>query len=60
MEKLYLKTTTDELELPVAVAESAAELASMLGKTKDVVQSSIAHHYAGWHRIIIEEDNDEE
>ena len=60
MEKLYLKTTTDELELPVAAAESAAELASMLGKTKDVVQSSIAHHYAGWHRIIIEEDNDEE
>ena len=57
--KIYLRTTTDELELPVEVAGSAEELARMLGKTKDVVQSSIAHHYAGWHRIIIEENGDE-
>ena len=60
MEKIYIKTTTDELELPEAVAGSAAELARMLGKTKDVVQSSIAHHYAGWYRIIIEGDEENE
>ena len=31
--KLYIKTTMDDLELPVAVAESAKELAEMTGTT---------------------------
>ena len=31
--KLYVRTTTDELELPVAVADSAKELAEMTGTT---------------------------
>lgn len=56
MQKLYIKTTTDDLELPVAVAESATELAGMLGTTKDCVLSSISHNHAGWHRIIIDEE----
>lgn len=59
MEKLYLRTTTDDLELPVAVAESPEELARMLHTTRGSVESSISKHHAGWHRVIIEEDMDE-
>ena len=58
--KLYLKTTTDDLELPVAVAGSAEELARMLHTTKGSVKSAISHHYAGWHKVIVEEDWNEE
>ena len=57
--KIYLRTTTDELVLPIAVAGSAAELARMLHTTRGSVKSAISHHYVGWHRIIIEENEDE-
>lgn len=58
---LYMKTTKDDLELPVAVAGSANELAEMIGTSVGTVKSSISHHYAGWHRISIdEEENDEQ
>ena len=58
-EVIYMKTTLDELELPEAVAGSAAELADMLGTTRGVVYSSLAHGHKGWHRVIIEEDEDD-
>lgn len=32
--KLYMKVTNDEYELPLAVAESISELAKMTGATK--------------------------
>ena len=32
--KLYLRVTKDEYELPLAVADSAQELAVMMGTTK--------------------------
>ena len=51
---LYLRTTVDELELPVAVAESPGELAEMLGTNANVVSSSISHQRPGWFRV--EED----
>lgn len=54
-----MKTTSDELELPEAVAEDAAELAKMLGTTREVVYSSLAHKHKGWHKVIIEEDEDD-
>ena len=56
MRKLYLKTTTDEYELPEAVAESPGELARMIGTTKEVVLSSISHRHRGWIRMEVEED----
>lgn len=56
-----MKTTKDDLELPIAVAGSANELAEMIGTSVGTVKSSISHHYAGWHRIIIDvEENDEQ
>lgn len=58
MQKLYVKTTKDDLELPIAVADSTSELARMLGTTRGTVKSSISKHHKGWHRIIIEEENE--
>lgn len=41
----------DDLELPIAVAGSAEELAQMLHITKNHVKSSISHGYRGWYKI---------
>jgi transcriptional regulator with XRE-family HTH domain len=57
--KLYVRTTTDELELPVAVAGSAKELAEMTGTTAACVLSSISHGYKGWERVEVEDDDAE-
>lgn len=40
---LYMKVTKDEYELPVAVAETKAELARMLGRSRECVQSAFFH-----------------
>ena len=57
--KLYVRTTTDELELPVAVAGSAKELAEMTGTTAACVLSSISHGYKGWERVEVEDEDAE-
>ena len=57
--KLYVRTTTDELELPVAVADSAKELAEMTGTTVGCVYSSIAHGHKGWDRVEVEDEDAE-
>ena len=53
---LYLKTTKDDLELPIAVADTGEELARILGVTKSNVFTSIARGHKGWHRIILDEE----
>lgn len=57
--KLYLRTTTDALELPVAVAGSAKELAEMTGTTPACVLSSISHGHKGWCRVEVEDEDAE-
>lgn len=57
--KLYVRTTTDELELPVAVAGSAKELAEMTGTTAACVLSSISRGHKGWERVEVEDDDAE-
>ena len=57
--KLYLRTTKDKYELPVAVAESLSELSRMTGHTKNVISSAISKKQRGWYRIEVNE-NDEE
>lgn len=57
--KLYVRTTTDEPELPVAVAGSAKELAEMTGTTAACVLSSISHGHKGWERVEVEDDDAE-
>lgn len=45
--KLYLKVTTDKYQLPVAVADSAQELARIVGATKESVYSMISRSERG-------------
>lgn len=52
--KLYVRSTGDRLDLPLAVADSAEELARMLGTTKGSVMSSISHGHKGWERVEVE------
>lgn len=40
---LWLQVSTDEYELPEVVAESAKELASMVGVTPNTIYSTISH-----------------
>lgn len=56
--KLYIKTTTDELELPLAVAGSAKELAEITGTTAACVLSSISHKHKGWQRVEVDDDDE--
>lgn len=53
---VYLKTTLDEYELPVAVADTARELAEMVGTSQSVIYSSISHKYRGYYKVELEED----
>lgn len=54
---LYLKTSRDDLELPVAVAEFPAELGDMLGISPNVVSSSISKGIKCYHKIEIDEED---
>lgn len=58
---LYLRTTNDKYELPIAVAESPTELAKLLGTSEGSVSSSISKKHRGWFKIEVEDgrtDND--
>ena len=55
MKKLYMYVTRDDYELPLIVADSAEELAQMLGTTKNTVLSCISHKRKGWARVSVEE-----
>ena len=52
---LYIKTSKDKYELPMFVADSAAELAKMVGLSKGSVASMITRGIGGYHRIVIPE-----
>ena len=52
---LYVRTTMDDLELPIAVADSVKELAQMLNKTRNHVSSSLSRKYRGWYVIECDE-----
>lgn len=52
---LYMKTTYDEYELPIAVADTPKELAKMIGTSTGVVSSSISHGRSTFHKIVIED-----
>ena len=43
MKKLYMKTTLDEFELPVAVSDTPDGLAKLCGTTKGTILSEISH-----------------
>lgn len=57
---LYMAVTRDEIELPVCVADSAAELARRMGVKTNTVHAGICryekHRYKGIYRRIPIED----
>lgn len=62
MRKLYLATTPDEYELPIAVSDTPEGLAYMMGVTKAGVLSEISHakkfkRFCKYHKV---EYNDRE
>lgn len=64
MSCVWLKVTADRYELPVAVAETGAELARMCGKSENNVYNAINKakqlgHRCQYIRVEIEEDEDE-
>ena len=44
---VYIAVTKDEYELPIALGDSARELAEQLGTTENAIRSSISHAKAG-------------
>lgn len=54
--KLYMKCTTDALELPLAVADSPKELASMLKANYGTIATMISRQICGYHKIDIPEE----
>ena len=57
--KLYLFTTRDEYELPIFVADSAKEMSEMTGFTIGSVYKCISAGYSGWHKVIVDMEDDE-
>lgn len=40
---VYMEVTKDKYELPVAIADSVAELARMIGQSRNTISSAISH-----------------
>ena len=62
MSTVYMKVTKDEYELPVAIADSIAELAKMLGVTRQHIYDSMRHtkqrgHKTPYIKVEIEKGN---
>lgn len=56
---VYMEVTKDELELPVAVADTIAELARMTGTRANNISSSMSHaRKNGWQCPYIEVEID--
>lgn len=53
---LYIKYTTDKYELPVAIADSAARLAEMIGLKESSVRSMISRGQRGYKKIILDDE----
>jgi hypothetical protein len=62
---IWLKVTHDKYELPVMVADSAEELAKLLGCSVNNIHASRSHakKHEGWwtpyRRVEVEEDDEE-
>ena len=59
---LYMKVTRDKYEFPVAIADSAPELARMVGVKTQTVQSCICRvksgKNCGYYKIVVEDEEE--
>lgn len=53
--KLYMKCTTDELELPIAVEDTPTKLARTLGLKPRSVATLCSKQKSGYHRIELQD-----
>ena len=44
---IWLAITTDELELPIAVADTARELGKIVGKTENLICKTVNNYSSG-------------
>lgn len=62
IKRLFLKVTKDKYELPLVVADSARELAGILGISQDRIYSAISHAKTrgGWscYKIVEIDENE--
>ena len=56
--KIYMRTTVDEYQLPIAVADSPKELAQIVGTSENVVLSSISKKRTGWYRVEVPDEEE--
>ena len=47
MSNVWMMISKDKYELPIAVADTASELAKIVGKTKNHIQSEVSHYEHG-------------
>ena len=57
---VWMEVTKDKYELPVAVAESAVELAGIVNKTVNNIRSSQSHGYGTYLKVVIDDEESEE
>lgn len=53
---LYIACTNDEYELPIAVADTATELAQMVGVTRGSLYSMMTHKIGHYYKVKENED----
>ena len=53
---MYIACTNDEYELPIAVADTATELAQMVGVTRDSLYSMMTHKTGHYYKVKENED----
>ena len=56
---VWMKVTKDKYELPVAVADSANELARILNTTANNVSSSLSKGYGTYVKVVIDDEESE-
>lgn len=61
---VWLRVTDDDLQLPVAVADSSKELAELCGTTQDAIISAVSHakrrgNRSRYVKVYIEEDDND-
>lgn len=59
--KVYMMVTKDEYELPLAVADSAKELAEITGRSVNTIRSAICHFkrrggFSIYRKVEVEDD----
>ena len=60
MKKYWMAVSKDKYRLPIAVADSAGQLARMLGKARGTIDSSVSHGKKAYERIEVDEDEYDE